>query len=285
MPFYTDRIIIVRASMVTNNSKSIHESFSRFFENPTRESLWALLKEHVGELRNCDFKESWPEHPSVAKHLLGLANVGGGCLIIGVKENDDKTLSPTGITRITDKADITNGVKLFLPQPLLAALEIADFSYEAAEYPALIGKRFQVIFVHPRPDAVPFVSQRTGSGIREGAIYIRREGLTEEAKHEEVQWLLDQRLAASPQTVEARNLKEHLEELKVLYSEIPLTIITGAPPIINSNFFQEFTKFANLFTAEKTPNPDYPAENYQAFVRRILEGKKKLIETLIGLPK
>ena len=31
-------------------SKTIHEAFSRFFENPTRETLRALLKEHVGEL-------------------------------------------------------------------------------------------------------------------------------------------------------------------------------------------------------------------------------------------
>src|SRR5206468_6746234 len=114
----------------------------------------------------------------------------GGCLIVGVKENDDKTLSPVGITQIKDKADIISGVKLFLPEPLLAALEIGDFSFDATEYAALVGKRFQIVFVHGRPEAVPFVAQRTGTGLRGGAIYVRREGATEEATYEEVQQLI-----------------------------------------------------------------------------------------------
>lgn len=270
--------------MNRKESKTVHESFSRFFETPTRESLRALLREHVGELRTCDFKESWPEHAPVAKHLLGLANVGGGCLIVGVKENEDKTLSPVGIAQIKDKADIFSGVKLFLPEPLLAALEIGDFSYDAAEYATLVGKRFQVVFVHARPEAVPFVAQRGGTGVRAGAIYIRREGATEEATYEEIQRLLTQRLAASPQTVEARNLKEQLEELKVLYSEIPRNVQVGAPSVMGLSWVQDWAKVASMFSGSKK-NPDYPAEDYQAFVRRLLEGKKKLIENLIGLPK
>ncbi len=286
------RIVSTRSGFPTaslefmaNKSKTVHESFSKFFESPTRESLRSLLREHLGELRNCDFKEAWPEHSAVAKHLIGLANVGGGCLVVGVKENKDKTLTPVGLTQIEDKADIVSRIKLFLPEPLLAALEIADYSYEAAEYPTLVGKRFQVVFVHARPEAVPFVAQRSGSGVRSGAIYIRREGATEEASYEEVQRLLTERLAASPQTIAARNLKEHLEELKVLYSEIPKNIQTGASPIASAQWAQELAKFTSLFAGETKRNPEYPAEDYQAFVRRMLEGKKKLIENVLGLPK
>jgi len=265
-------------------SKTVHESFTQFFESPTRESLRALLKEHVGELRNCDFKEAWPEHSAVAKHLLGLANVGGGCLIVGVKENEDKTLSPDGLHSLKDKADIINGVKLFLPEPLLAALEIGDFSYDAAEYAALVGKKFQVLFVHGRPEAVPFVAQRAGSGIRAGAIYVRREGITEEATYEEVQRLLTERLAASPQTTEARNLKEHLEELKVLYAEIPRNIRSATPmPLLRFN--QDIERVVRSLSGGSKPNPDYPSEDYVSFVRRLLDEKKMLIESLIGLLK
>jgi hypothetical protein len=271
--------------MNKNPSKTVHESFARFFENPTRESLRALLKEHIGELRNCDFKEAWPEHGPVARHILGLANVGGGCLIVGVQENSDKTLTPTGLPEIKDKADVINGVKLFLPEPLLAAIEIGDFSYDAAEYATLVGKRFQVVFVHPRPEAVPFVAQRAGASVRSGAIYVRREGLTEEASYEEVQRLLTERLAASPQTVEARNLKEHLEELKVLYGEIPKSIQSGSAPFLDDRFVQHIVKLTTFFGGEVKPNPQYPSEDYQAFVGRMLTAKKKLIESVLGLPK
>lgn len=57
-------------------SKSVHESFVRFFNAPTRESLRALLKEHVGELRSCDFTENWPNYAATAKHILGIGNTG-----------------------------------------------------------------------------------------------------------------------------------------------------------------------------------------------------------------
>lgn len=268
--------------MARKESKTIHEAFSRFFENPTRASLRALLREHVGELRNCDFKEDWPENSSLAKHVLGIGNAGGGCLVLGVKENTDKSTFPQGLKQIKDKADISNGLKAYLPEPLLAAIETADFKYEESEYPALVGKLFQVIFVHARPDSLPFVAQRGSTGLRAGAIFVRREGQTEEASYEEVQKLIGERLLATPQTALARNLKEHLEELKVLYSEIPPTL--NAPGSLFAPLFSKSAQqFASMLVGESRPNPKYPEEDYQTFVRRLLDGKKSLIEGLINV--
>jgi len=261
--------------------KTIHEAFTRFFEQPRRETLRDLLREHVGELRNCDFKEDWPEFAAVARHLLGLANSGGGCLVLGVKENPDKTTSPQGLPQIKDKAEITNGIKNYVPHALLSAVEIADFKYDASEYPALVGKLFQVVFIHARPEEVPFVAQRTGNGIRAGAIYVRREGVTEEANNDEVQALISQRVAASPHTPGARSLKEHLEELKVLYGEIPRHLEASLPA------FTLLTRYLQAAwpTAETRPNPDFPPEDYQAFVRRMVDAKKTLIEILLGIQR
>lgn len=101
---------------------------------------------------------------------------------------------------------VTSISKTYLPEPLLAAIEIADFKYEASEYAALMGKLFQVIFVHARPESLPFVAQRGTTGLRAGAIYVRREGQTEEASYDEVQNLIRQKLAATPQTEEARGM-------------------------------------------------------------------------------
>lgn len=266
-------------------TRTVHESFSRFFEGPTRDSLRSLLKDHLGELRNCDFKETWPESAATAKHLLGMANIGGGCLIVGVKEGEGGVLEPIGLGELRDKADIVSAVKYYLPEPLLAALEIADFSYTAAEYPTLVGKSFQVLFVQGDPESIPFVAQRAGTGIRSGAIYIRREGATDEANYEEVQRLLRGRLSASAQSAPARNLKEHLEELKVLYKEVPRHVQVAAPPIVSTDWVQGLAKFASLFVGDTEPNPKYPNEDYESFVVRVLEGKKRLIERLLGLPK
>ncbi|QEE23098.1 hypothetical protein CS053_00260 [Rhodanobacter glycinis] len=263
--------------------KTVHEAFARFFEKPSRESLRALLKEHVGELRRCDFKTEWPDLTAVAKHLLGLGNANGGCLVIGVKEESDKTLSPLGIGAIKDKANIINGIKAYLPEPLLQAVEIGDFSYDASEYEALVGKRFQVIFVHPIPELVPFVAQKSGAGIRSGAIYVRHEGSTDEASHEEVQRLIAQRVAHVPTTAQARDLKGHLEDVKVLYGEVPKTVLSssslaqfGLPSI-------QFSSLAKLLGTSREANPAYPKEDYEDFVLRLLEAKKRLIERTLGV--
>ncbi|MDP9891263.1 putative HTH transcriptional regulator [Variovorax boronicumulans] len=266
-------------------SKSVHESFSRFFEGPTRESLREFLKDNVGELKNCDFKEKWPDLAAVAKHLLGIANVGGGCLIIGVKEGEGGTLEPVGIAELKDKADVVSGIRGFLPEPLLNTVEIADFSYSAAEYPTLTGKRFQVIFVSTEPELLPFVAQRSGLSIRSGAIYIRKEGATEEANYDEVQRVLRQRVSSSAQLQKVSTLKEHLEELKVLYDQIPRAIQTGASPMASASWVKDIAKIASLFVGEYERNPAYPAEDYQAFVLRVVDGKKRVIEKFLGLPK
>lgn len=270
--------------MARKESKTVHEAFSRFFENPTRESFRSLLKEHVGELRNCDFKEDWPEMGALAKHVIGIGNAGGGCLILGVKENADKSTSPQGLQQIKDKADISNGLKAYLPEPLLAAVETADFKYEASEYAVLVGKLFQVIFIHARPESLPFVAQRGTTGLRAGAIYVRREGQTEEATYEEIQNLIRQKLAAAPQTEEARGIKEHLEELKVLYAEIPRNL-NAAGRMFEPLFSKTAQQFANMFVGETKQNPNYPSEDYQTFMRRILDAKKSLIEAALGLGK
>lgn len=263
-------------------SKTVHEAYARFFSEPSRESFRALLKEHAGELRNFDFKEAWPDFASVAKHILGLGNSGGGCLAVGVRENADKTLDPVGVSNLTDKSVITNGVKNFLPASLLDAMEIGDFSFDASEYGSLIGKKFQIIFIHPVDDAVPLVAQKDGQGIRAGAIYVRREGLTEEARYDDVQRLIKLRLDSLPQTSQARDLKEHLEDLKVLYAEVPRSVFSETGGLGLGTAFAAMAEIGSLFRGVTKPNPAYPKEDYQSFVLRLLEEKKKLVERTIG---
>jgi hypothetical protein len=265
--------------MTQLNSRSIHESFARFFEAPTRESLRTFLREHLGELRYCDFKEQWLDSGSLARHLLGISNAGGGCLVFGVKENLDKTTSPIGLEVLKDKAHIFGGLKGYLPESLLSKLEVADFQFEASEYPALVGKKFQVMFCDPDSLDIPFVSKKGGDGIRDGAIYTRREGVTEEASYEEVQKLLNERVLRALPSGQARHILEHLEELKILYAEIPKTV----PGVLNVSGLVNLARSLQGFSTPSSPNPDFPVEDYAKFVNRLIVEKKMIIEKLIGL--
>jgi hypothetical protein len=270
-----------------NQALTVHESFARFIERPDRESFRNLLKGHVGELRQCDFKELWPSNAALAKHILGIANSGGGCLVAGVAERDDGSLDPVGLGALKDKADLQSGVKVYLPPVLADATEIADFVYSASEWEALNGKKFQVLMIYPRTANVPFVALRGGEGIRAGAIYVRREGATEEGSYDDVQRLIKARLSAEPKSAEARSLKHHLEELKVLYDHVPMTIVDGSKvanrePTEFDSLFAELARAFTSFVPQHKRNPDYPEEEFERFVLRMLDTKKMVIERIVS---
>lgn len=171
--------------MADPKPKAIKEVFAKFFENPSREGLRELLENHTGEQSDCDFKGEWPDLPSVAKHILAIANTGGGCIILGVAE----------------------------------CLE--DFSYAASEYPKIIGKKFQVVFIVSDPTQLPYVStgEKQGS-IRRHAIYIRHQGQTTEASDDDIQQLINSRLSTGYSSKPEIMLRNRLEQLKLLHEEL-----------------------------------------------------------------
>ena len=199
--------------------KTFKEEFAQFFENPTREGLRDLLRDNLGEFPNVDFKEKLPLFPKIARHLLGQANIGGGCLIIGVAEKDDKTLESKGVDTLEDKKVIIDKIKKYLPA-LLEDIDIGDFTYQDSEYKTLVGKKFQVIFIKGNPNHLPFVSHAQGEGIRENAIYIRRETSTEEANHDELQNIINRRLETGYSSKDEIDIRTHIEQLKILYGQV-----------------------------------------------------------------
>ncbi len=246
--------------------KSHKELFARFAEEATRESLRDFLREGSGETRLCDFKETWPEHSVLAKHILGISNSGGGCVVVGMAEGDNGSFNPVGLARLQDKADVTNGIKSYLPTALLSAIDIVNYAFEASEYPRLVGKCFQVVFVQDEPTHIPFVALREGTGIRRNVIYIRREGQTEEASHDELQVVINRRLATGHSTKREMALAARLEELRYLYSLVRPTV----------------SRFAEVMLWAGDPmqiaNPKYPAEDFEAFVVRLIAAKKLQVE-------
>jgi hypothetical protein len=167
--------------------KAQYELFAKFFENSSRQALRDLLKNNAGESAHLDFKGEWPAPADLARHILGMASTYGGALVIGVEEHSDKSMHPVGVYEIKDKIQTHQSIIKFLPTDLEGAVEILDFNFPGSEYPVLKGRSFQVVIVHHDDAKGPFVSEADGKDVRRAAIYVRREGGTGEATHDELQ--------------------------------------------------------------------------------------------------
>lgn len=198
--------------MSNNDNKSPKEIFSHFLAERSHKTLQAFLDNHTGEQRDCDFKRGWPELSCMAKHILGIANSGGGCIIIGVQEQEDKAFKLVGLESNCDKAKFCDGVYSFLPARLQSNVSLEDFKIR--------NKKVQVVFVTSDPIQVPYISTDAGIGIERNIIYIRRQGMTNEANDEELQQLINKRIATGYSSSSEIALRNHLEELKILYSEL-----------------------------------------------------------------
>jgi hypothetical protein len=176
-------------------------------------------------------------------------------------------MTPVGLAELADKAAIHAGIKSFLPDDLQGRLTVLDFAFEASEYPALVGKRFQVMLVDYSPDHIPLLSKRDGEGIKAAAIYVRREGQTEEATHDELQRLINARIETRYSTSEEITLKQHIEQLKVLFSELPGRNLF-------SNLFRTFASLGEPMGEE--------TDTFSAFMKRAVQIKKSIILREIG---
>jgi hypothetical protein len=146
--------------------------------------------------------------------------------------------------------------------------EVLDFEYRASEYPALMGKKFQVVCVNDTPDYVPFVCTRDGDGIFANTIYCRRGASTEPASYAELQELINRRIGTQISTEPEFTLGRHLSELRALYNSIPRAI----------SIF-EAVSHAGAFGM---PNPHYPKEDIGVFLSRLIVQKKAAIEAYVS---
>lgn len=209
---FVQTFAMTSADMPNEDTKTPKEIFERFFRERSQKTLQEFLENHTGEQRDCDFKKDWPELPCVAKHILGIANSGDGCLIVGVEEKRDKSSKLTGLESFLDKAEFSDGVYWFLPVRLQSNVSVEDFKIRS--------KKVQVVFVNSDPIQLPYISTYAGKGIERNTIYFRRQGMTIEINDEELQQLINRRLATGYSSDREISLRNHLEELKILYSEL-----------------------------------------------------------------
>ena len=265
--------------MVVQRSRRdiFYDDFALFLERPSRDRLRKILTTHGQETDNLDFKREWPSASKLAKHVLAIANSGGGCIVVGVNQSDDGTLSPIGMKGLIDKADVTRGMAKYLPAPLIPSLQVVDFHYDASEYEQLIGKRFQVLFIDDDIEHIPFIAMADGDGISQATIYVRRGTSSEPTKYDELQRLVTRRIESGYSSTAEMDIRSELAQLKELYSTISPTIYNNDTlrVIINS--------IRSPVLGSSAQNPDYPEERLDEFVARMIRAKKVRIARLIGL--
>lgn len=249
--------------------KGAKEEFARFFENPTRESLRDLLRNHTGETDHVDFKREWPAWPKVAQHILAMANSGGGAIFIGMQQKADNSYASIGVEMLKDKARLQQKLERFLPERVL--FNVFDFAYEDSEYPQLVGKKFQVLLVEDTPSYIPFLSTSDGDGICKGDIYVRRGTQSIKANYEELQQIINRRIETTYTSSEEFALEEHLAELRVLYNQIP-------------RYLEPFAHFSDSLRSGlgMMENPDYPDQTFTEFVKELIVVKRQIIRDILG---
>lgn len=100
----------------------------RLLQEPTLDNFRNFLKGQTGEHNSIDFKEKWIEPTKLVKEMLAIANSGGGIIIFGVKEKEDKSFSYDGIEEIVDKAKISNDIKNYISTELKYSLLYKAYS-------------------------------------------------------------------------------------------------------------------------------------------------------------
>jgi len=176
------------------------------------------------------------------------------------------------LDKFKDTADLRKEIKGYLPSSL--KYHIKDFAYENSEYEAMIGKKFQILIVEDSPLDLPYICCKDGEKIKDGDIYIRKGTESEKANNYEIDELIKRKIR---ETKIPRNkdlpLEKHIEQLKILYSE--LTYTTRNSELL-SGLAKALTGYLGSSTTHK--KDCYPKEDYDAFIVRMLDKKKKRIE-------
>lgn len=260
--------------------KNLKDIVYELLQEPTLDRFREFFQAQTCEHDAIDFKRQWIEGAALAKEMLALANSGGGIIVFGVEEKEDKSTQATGLSEIKDKAVISNGIKNFISSNL--KYEVYDFSYTASEYKALENKKFQILIIEDTPQYIPFLSKRESGSLKQNMIYIRRGTSCEIANEEEIQRILDKRINyLHPLNGKPLQLEEHLKQLKILYQNIEKNHVSYENTF--AGIIANLSVARALMKKKVEPNPLYPDESYEEFVSRMLIEKKKKIERVLDL--
>ncbi len=262
-----------------NGTGLIKETVYNILQNPTRENFIEILSNGLGEQDNLDFKEQWVEPIKLAEIILGMANTGGGAIIVGVRESDDGTLEAVGLSELQDKEKIDGKVKKFLPDTI--RFEIGDFDFKGEYYNKIKGELFQILLVYSEDVDLPYIWNKDSNGTEQGCIFYRRGTKTVKANSQEIKDMIEARIEAVYIEQSNLQLEEHLKQLSTLYKHIAPQTYSLFP------FDKLLGNFSNTMNGGTTiagmRNANYPEESYEEFIAKMIDRKKEKITRILDL--
>lgn len=222
-----------------------------------------------------------------------MANKRGGAIVFGLDETESNIFEPVGIENKIDPTDLEKQLSKYLPSKLFELTNVIYTIYTESEYGKLKGKTFINIIVNYDPKYIPFMPLKDGDAIKKNTIYIRKNRATEPANYDDVQNILNRRVETEYTSSSERKLREHLEELKELYSHIREKISSGYSKKQMKKTLSEINSYLRKSNPElfeggydddyvpPMSNPNYPEEDYEQFVSRMIKLKKNIIEDVL----
>ena len=264
--------------------------FDLIVKNPSRDGFKTFLKESCGELDNIDFKEKWITKGKLAKIMLAMANTGGGVIVLGIHENKDDNYLAVGIDELKDAADVEKEIKKLVPRNL--SYSVLNFIYDDEIYGEYAGKKFQAIIIADAPEQLPFFSIGASDDIEKDCVYVRRGTSSEKASARDFETMIQRKLENVFKESNDLSLKEHLEQLQFLYDSIPqkkrILVKKGNRFVGAMEGLQALSErmteiFGEPDQYEEVPNENYPSEDYEQFLVRMIDKKKLKIEKVLDL--
>ena len=264
--------------------------FDLIVKNPSRDGFKTFLKESCGELDNIDFKEKWITKGKLAKIMLAMANTGGGVIVLGIQENKDDNYLAVGIDELKDAADVEKEIKKLVPRNL--SYSVLNFIYDDEIYGEYAGKKFQAIIIADAPEQLPFFSIGASDDIEKDCVYVRRGTSSEKASARDFETMIQRKLENVFKESNELSLKEHLEQLQFLYDSIPqkkrILVKKGNRFVGAMEGLQALSErmteiFGEPDQYEEVPNENYPSEDYEQFLVRMIDKKKLKIEKILDL--
>ncbi|VXD14313.1 hypothetical protein [Marinoscillum sp. 108] len=153
--------------------------------------------------------------------------------------------------------------------------EILDFTFEETEYGILKGRNFQLILVNEQERYIPFLSKNESKSLKKDTIYVRRGTQSVQANYEELQKILNQRIESEYDSSSEMKLDEHLAQLKTLYAHIKkYYYLDPSWDLIPEEELESIMAEQEHY---RRKNNNYPNEDFEEFVVRLIEIKKQVI--------